>query len=323
MAHNVVIVALAFGPADRALQGLAGAAQALAGTAGGRATAVVLGPAGDAVAAQLAPVVHAVRVLRNPALAEYQPEPFLALIAAACRDLQADIVLLGGDTYSQEITPRLAHRLGGVAAADAVGLEVADGAVLVRRAVYGGKAEAVFRLNQAPAVAWIRARAFAPATALAASAAIELVDVEPPPGLPTRIVERSTESAGAVRLEDAARIVSGGRGVGGAEAFDLLRDLAGVLGAQLAATRAPCDAGWVPSSWQVGQTGKKVAPDLYLAIALSGSSQHLLGISDAKVIATINIDPDAPIFRHSRFGLVEDFRAAVPLLSKVLASSRQ
>jgi electron transfer flavoprotein alpha subunit len=114
--------------------------------------------------------------------------------------------------------------------------------------------------------------------------------------------------------------VSGGRGVGGADGFGALQNLARILGAQMAATRAPCDAGWVPASWQVGQTGKKVAPELYLAIGLSGSSQHLLGISDAKVIAAINLDQDAPIFRHSQFGLVEDYRKVVPLLCDKLAA---
>ncbi|HEX7958053.1 MAG TPA: electron transfer flavoprotein subunit alpha/FixB family protein, partial [Pyrinomonadaceae bacterium] len=97
-----------------------------------------------------------------------------------------------------------------------------------------------------------------------------------------------------------------------------LRPLAEVLGAQLAASRAACDAGWVPPTWQVGQTGKKVTPELYLAVAITGASQHMAGVSEAKTIAAINTDPDAPIFKHCRFGIVEDYRKVVPLLREKL-----
>jgi electron transfer flavoprotein alpha subunit len=121
------------------------------------------------------------------------------------------------------------------------------------------------------------------------------------------------------RLEEARVIVSGGRGIGGPEPFnDELKPLADLLGAQLAASRAACDAGWVPPTFQVGQTGKKVTPDLYLAIAITGASQHMAGISEAKNIAAINTDPDAPIFKHCRFGIVEDYRKVVPLLRQKL-----
>ena len=323
MIHDIAIVLPAFGPSDRALLGLAGAARTLVAANGGRVSVVVVGPSADTASQTIAPYVDRVLMLSHPLLADYQPERLLAVIADTCKAIDAGTVLLGGDTYSQELTPRLAHRLGGVAASDAIALNIADGSVEVRRAVYGGKAEAVFRLRAQPAVVWIRARGFAPPAPLDQPASPEVVAVDPPSAAPTRIVERSTEATGAVRLEDAPRIVAGGRGIGGAEPFTLLRQLAQAIGAQLAATRAPCDAGWVPASWQVGQTGKKVAPELYLAIGLSGSSQHLLGISDAKVIAAINTDPEAPIFKHSQFGLVEDFRKAVPLLcEKLTALSR-
>ncbi|HEV3136384.1 MAG TPA: electron transfer flavoprotein subunit alpha/FixB family protein, partial [Pirellulales bacterium] len=125
------------------------------------------------------------------------------------------------------------------------------------------------------------------------------------------VVSRHIEAKEGVRLEDARLIVSGGRGLGGPEPFKELQALANTMGAQMAASRAACDAGWVPPSWQVGQTGKKVSPALYMAIAISGASQHIMGIADSKVICAINRDPDAPIFKHCRFGLVEDYQKVV------------
>jgi electron transfer flavoprotein alpha subunit len=136
----------------------------------------------------------------------------------------------------------------------------------------------------------------------------------------TKIIERHVAQQGASRLEDAQVIVSGGRGIGGPEGFrEELQPLAEILGAQMAASRAACDAGWVPPTWQVGQTGKKVAPELYLAIAITGASQHMAGISEAKNIVAINIDPEAPIFKHARFGIVDDYRKVVPQLREKLA----
>ena len=136
-------------------------------------------------------------------------------------------------------------------------------------------------------------------------------------------MERQTAPQSETRLEDARVIVAGGRGIGGPEGFaNELEPLAKLLGAQLAASRAACDAGWVPPTLQVGQTGKKVAPDLYLAIAITGASQHMAGVSEARQIAAINIDADAPIFKHCRFGIVEDYRKVVPLLRKKLAAQQ-
>ena len=277
---DVVIVLFAL---DKAAHGLAGAAQRL----GGGVRAIGIDPA------------------------EYQPEACLAALAEACRG--ARVVLLSNDAYSQELAPRLAHRLGGSCAGDGVDVALAGGALRVTRQVYGGKAQAVLALRRAPYVAWLRARSFAPA---------EIPDTErlrfDNLGARTRIVERRSESSEA-RLEDARVIVSGGRGIGGPEGFaGELQPLAALLGAQMAASRAACDAGWAPPTWQVGQTGKKVAPDLYLAIGITGASQHMAGISDAKQIAAINIDRDAPIFKHCRFGIVDDYRKVVPLLRKKL-----
>jgi electron transfer flavoprotein alpha subunit len=244
---------------------------------------------------------------------EYQIEPVLTALTESSRG--ASVILLANDTYSQELAPRLAHRLGGACVGDGTDVQRVDGKVRVTRQVYGGKARAVIELRRSPAVVWLRSRSF-PAERIPSATPLTAVEQDPR----TRIVERSVASQSESRLEDARVIVSGGRGIGGPEGFTTeLEPLAQLLGAQMAASRAACDAGWVPPTWQVGQTGKKVAPDLYLAIAITGASQHMAGISEAKTIAAINIDPDAPIFKHSRFGIVEDYRKVVPLLRARLA----
>ncbi len=291
MTNDVVIVLFADPATDRAAQGLAGA--------------------GERLAQQLGGTLHAIRV------ESYQPETALAALVETCKAIAPRAVLLSNDTYSQELTPRLAHRLGGSAVGDGVAITPE---LRVTRQVYGGKAQAVIQLKRAPAVVWLRARAFEPggATRFSASIAGGLKPAAP------QIIERHAESNGEARLEDARVIVSGGRGIGGAEGFQHeLQPLAQLLGAQVAASRAACDAGWVPPTFQVGQTGKKVAPDLYLAIGITGASQHMAGISEAKQIAAINIDRDAPIFKHCRFGIVEDYKKVVPLLRRKIEELRR
>lgn len=317
---NIVICLLAKNGFDRAAQGVAGAGRRLAETLGASVHAVILGAADASLLDAAKGVADGITVA---VLDEYQPEQYLSAAAQICQGLQPQAVLLSNDTYSQEMAARLAYRLGGAAVGDVVGIEVEDGQIRARRSVYGGKAEAVIAVQKAPAVLWIRARAFdvAPtrdgASVEVSQAAITVADAR------TRIVERKSESTGEARLEDAQLIVSGGRGLGGPEPFEDLKALAGLIGAQVAASRAACDSGWCPPTWQVGQTGKKVAPQLYLAIAIHGASQHLAGMSDSKVVAAINIDKDAPIFKHCKFGIVEDYRKVVPLLKEKLAAAQK
>lgn len=305
---------------DRAVEGLLGAGRRLADDLGGSLYGVVLGPGDDGTNA--AGVADAVHVADRLSLADYAPEEALNALTAVSKELRPRAVLFGNDTYSQELAPRLAHRLGGAAAGDAIGLSIQGGELRATRTVYGGKASAVLALRRSPAVVWIRARATPPATSrrdspapIHALALPEQLRADAP-----RLIERTQEVREGARLEDARCIVSGGRGLGGPEPFESLKRLAEVLGAQVAASRAACDAGWAPPSWQVGQTGKRVAPDLYLAIAISGASQHLIGVADAKTICAVNTDPQAPIFKHCRFGLVEDYKKVVePLREKLLA----
>jgi electron transfer flavoprotein alpha subunit len=262
----------------------------------------------------VAGIADAVTVVDQPELADYQPELYLAALQQACGSLDPAAVLLGSDTASLELTARLAARLGGSPMSDGTALSVADGAIQVTRSAYGGKAEAVFELKRSPAVVWLRARGFEPAVATGGQASIDRISVELPDDAPTRIVGRHVEETAGIPLDEAQLVVGGGRGLGGAEPFDELRRLAEVMKAAVGASRAACDEGWVPPSLQIGQTGKKIAPELYLAIAVSGSAQHLLGVSDAKAICAINTDPDASIFRHCTFGIVEDYRKVVPPL---------
>ena len=316
---NVAVCVLGSLGYDRAAQGAAGAGRALAESVGGELHALVIGPTGDDAVAALATVADRVVIGANEALRDYQPEQALQaaqqLHAAGGGDYVA--VLLSNDTYSQEIAPRLAHRLGGSSMADAAAIRLDGDHLLAQRTAYGGKAISIYRLKKQPAVVWLRARGFEPAPEQASPGDVATVDIDvDPPRI--RITGREVAAQEGVRLEDAPVIVSGGRGLGGPEPFQELKQLADAIGAEQGASRAACDAGWVPPNWQVGQTGKKVAPELYIAIAISGASQHLLGMGDSKVVAAINTDADAPIFKHCSFGIVEDYKQVVPLLTEKL-----
>jgi electron transfer flavoprotein alpha subunit len=319
--NDVVIILFSSAGFDKAAQGLTGAGRRLADELGEQLRAIIMGTGAEALAAEVAWVADTVTIADQDEMAAYQPETCLSALAQLCGELQPRAVLLANDTYSQELAPRLAYRLGGSAVGDGVGVSVEGEALHVSRQVYGSKAQAVIELKRKPAVVWLRARSFTSATPRAERGVITRAELAIQPDTRTRITERKREEQGEARLEEARVIVSGGRGIGGPEPFEAeLKPLAELMNAQMAASRAACDAGWVPPTWQVGQTGKKVTPDLYLAIAITGASQHMAGISEAKTIAAINTDPDAPIFKHCRFGIVEDYRKVVPLLREKLAA---
>lgn len=318
---NVIISLFSAAGYDRAVQGVAGAGRRLADQLGGKLHAIIIGKHDPMLNTSLAAVADAVVSADQTELAEYQPEACLAALTELCKRISPAAILLSNDTYSQELAPRLAHRLGGSAVGDGIELSAEGGAIRVKRSVYGGKAVATIQLKRPPAVVWLRARAFeVPASASSSVATVAAASVNLPLEAATKIIERKSESTGEARLEDARVIVSGGRGLGGPEGFEGLQELAAMLGGMTAASRAACDSGWCPPTWQVGQTGKKVAPGLYLAVAIRGASQHLAGMSDSKIVAAINIDPDAPIFKHCSFGIVEDYKKVVPLLKEKLAA---
>jgi electron transfer flavoprotein alpha subunit len=303
---------------DRSALGVLGAGQRLAKQLAVPHAVVFIGDAPENAVAEASKFADLVHVAQHPLLASYQSEVTLTALTDLCRSLNPQAVLLSNETYCQELVPRLAHRLGGTPGGDALSLDVRDGSVVITRTVFGGKAQATIALRRSPAVIWVRARAQEPPQPLAHTAEVIRPSLDLGPCAQVKLIDRQIEVQEASRLEDARVIVSGGRGLGGPEPFEQLQALASAIGGQMAASRAACDAGWVPAGWQVGQTGKKVSPQLYLAVAISGASQHIMGIADAKTIVAINTDPEAPIFHHCQFGLVGDYRQVVgPLRDKL------
>lgn len=326
------LLAAIVAPGGRAPSGwaeLVGAAKAAAGVTGEAVHALVVGADSGALGALAREIwrlgAERVWVAADAALAEPDPDRYVAALAEAARAIDPSTVLLNGDPFGAQLGPRLAMRLGAAPVTEVVAVQAAaDGRLAWVRPMYGGKAMAVMTARRPKAVVNVRPRAFATPPARAgeapADAVRELKLTEAPSVAPRlRVVERRAAPSEGVRLEDARIIVSGGRGMGGPEGFRALQQLAALLGGAVGASRAAVDAGWVPGRLQIGQTGKMVAPELYVAVGISGASQHLAGISGARHIVAINKDPEAPIFRAAEIGLVDDWRKVLPLLIERLS----
>jgi electron transfer flavoprotein alpha subunit len=223
-----------------------------------------------------------------------------------------------------DLAPRLAYRLGAGLVTDCVDFAIRDGRCIFIKPVYGGKALAHLRVTTPVALATVRPRTQEPFPADTRRIAERVIVAPQIESIPreTTVIDRSEEEGEEVNLEDAKVVVSGGRGMGSSEAFRQLKKLAKILGGAVGASRTAVDAGWVPPSHQVGQTGKIVAPDVYFAVGISGSSQHIAGMGGSKIIVAINRDPEAPILRIANLGVIEDYRNVLPALidefSKIL-----
>ncbi len=244
----------------------------------------------------------------------------LAYGAAAAKLAVAEtpeVILAPSTTRGRDLTALLGFELGVGVVADGIALKVVDGVVYVTRPVYAGKLHATVSAPGAcPQIVTLRPRAFPrpePAMGKAEVLQVEAALSEEDIGLQ---VTDYAASASEISLTDARIIVSGGRGVGGPDGFEPVRQLAVTLGAAIGASRAAVDAGWIPYSHQVGQTGKTVSPDLYIACGISGAIQHQAGMRTAKVIVAINKDSEAPIFKMAKYGVVADLFDAVPALTE-------
>jgi electron transfer flavoprotein alpha subunit len=248
----------------------------------------------------------------------------LAAISAACERIRPAVVLLEHDAVGAELAPRLAFRLDGAAATGCVDVGLEAGTVRCTRPCYGGLAREVNEYVHTPVFATIRCGVFEPASPTdGARRSVEDLGAVAPAPTSVRVLERLSEAAEGVRLDDARVIVAGGRGLGGPEGFAALKALAAELGAAVGASRVPCDLGWCPHSWQIGLTGKTVTPELYVAVGISGAGHHMAGCGNAKTIVAINSDAEAAIFQDAHFGIVGDYREIVPALAGEIRNLKQ
>ncbi len=258
----------------------------------------------------------------DPALAQYSSEGYTNTLAALiCGDaatsgVEPAIILIGATAMGKDLAPRLAARLGVGLASDCTALEIDGGRLVATRPIFAGKALAKVKLKGDPQVATVRPNVLpAPEPDAAATAKVEPVTATAGE-VRAKVVGIAGAGEGDIDVAEADIIVTGGRGVGGPEGFAPVRGLAKTLGAAVGASRAAVDAGWIEHSHQVGQTGKTVTPNLYIACGVSGAIQHLAGMKTSKVIVAVNKDPEAPIFKMANYGIVGDLFEVVPLLEK-------
>jgi electron transfer flavoprotein alpha subunit len=278
----------------------------------------VFGSSVAAVAAEAAQLEGVVEVLLVDAPAF--EHPLAAVLAPAAAELAANFTHVFGPstTFGKDLMPRIAALLDVSQVSDVMAVE---GERRFRRPVYAGNAIVTVEVEDAgPVVATVRTASFSAVPASVAPAPVKAANLQAPSPVHTRFVSLSAAGGDRPDLQTATRVVSGGRALGSAENFALIQKLADSLGAAVGASRAAVDAGYAANELQVGQTGKIIAPELYIAVGISGAIQHMTGIKDARTIVAINKDADAPIFEAADFGLVGDLFAILPELEARLAS---
>jgi electron transfer flavoprotein alpha subunit len=319
MANNGVLVhcEVAEGKLAPIAAELLGAGSRLAQELGQELSAVIIGSGVASLAKEaIAYGANKVYVVDDPVLQDYLTDSYLAVMDNVVKQATPAILLLGQTQTGRDLTPRLAFRLNTAATLDCVALAIdADSKrMLMTKPVYGGNAQAIQFCEVDPQIATVRSKAMAP-NAKDDSRTGEVVNVAAgidPATVRTKVLDRKVETAAGIKLEDARAIVCGGRGIGSADGFKQLDELAKLLKGAVGASRPPCDNKWVSDNLQIGLTGKIVSPDLYIAVGLSGSSQHLSGCTGSKVIVAINKDAEANIFKVAHYGIVADWKKALP-----------
>ena len=296
-----------------------GKARELAAGLGTELVALVMGAETAAVAAEAGAYgAHSVLTVTDPALAQFRLSAYSAGLTKAVQAAGATVVLTSATARGRELIAATACDLGAGLAPDAVDLRVEGGKLVAVRAVYSNNILTDITFNSAVQFASVRPRSFPMPEASAASAAVKEIGLGLDEGqIAEQVLSVQSTETGEVSLTDTRIIVSGGRGVASdpGKGFQLVAELAKVLGAAVGASRAAVDAGYIPYKHQVGQTGKTVRPDLYIACGISGAIQHLAGMGGSKVIVAINKDADAPIFERASYGIVGDLYEVLPALT--------
>jgi electron transfer flavoprotein alpha subunit len=300
------------------------AGRAVADALGGPLTVVVFGDGAAAKGAELASAgADKVLTVEDARLHTANPEAAASVVCAAQAATGAGVVLIPGTTAGRDYAPKVAARLEAPLAADCIGFGADRGDLAATRSVLGGRANTVVTLSGPVQVATVRAGSFAKAEAGSGSAPVEVLAVDFRPGdFRVSVSAIEPKGEGATALDGAAVVVAGGRGLKESGNFKLVEDLAASLGGAVGATRAVVDAGWRQHHEQIGQTGKTVAPKLYIAVGVSGAVQHNVGMQGSDVVVAINRDPDAPIFKLAHFGIVGDLFDVLPALTTEVNATR-
>lgn len=296
---------------------LASTARKLADQLGEEANAILVGSGIEGIASELGKYgINKVYVADNAVFEPYTTDAHAAAVAKIVKENDPSILLLGASTQGKDLSSRLVGKLATGMATDCVELQVVDGKLSAKRPMYAGKCYGEIMVSSFPQMASLRPNVF-PVVENAKTAEVIKFDAGIDAGqLKTKVLEIQKDTSGKVDLTEANIIVSGGRGMKGPEHYAILEELADLLGATVGASRAAVDAGWRPQKDQVGQTGKVVSPNLYIACGISGAIQHLAGMGSSKYIVAINKDPDAPIFARADYGIVDDLFKIVPELTK-------
>jgi len=288
----------------------------------GVGTAAVLVGAGvaDKAAEAFAAGASKVYVLENASLADYSTQAYAIALAGFAAEAKPAALFFAATAMGKDLAPRVAARLGAALATDCTKVTVQDGALVFTRPIYAGKAFLSLRLKSSPQIATLRPNVFPLGEAVGGVGETVRMDAAIPDGaVKGRVTEVLKEESAELDVTEADVVISGGRGLKGPEAFALLRDMAAVFPrAAVGASRSAVDSGWIGHQHQVGQTGKTVSPELYIAVGISGAIQHLAGMSSSKVIVAVNKDPEAPIFKVADYGIVGDLFEVAPKLTEEL-----
>lgn len=320
MSNNVFVwIEQDNGRADSIAWEALGVARRVANEMSGQLAAVVMGQGVDSLAQEAIRYgADRVFIANDPTLERFRLEPYAAVLVQLAQTHSPAVIMMGASNAGLELAPYVAAKLGVGLAPDCTAVSVENGQMAATRPALIGNVMAKMVFGEArPQMVSIRRRVF-PLPEPDDSRSGEITPVAAvlaEADIPTK-VEGFEAAGGETSLTDANIVVSGGRGVGGPEGFGPVKELADALGGALGASRAAVDAGWIPYAHQVGQTGKTVQPDVYIACGISGAIQHLAGMKTARLIVAINKDPDAPIFRYAHYGIVGDLFEYVPALTE-------